>query len=373
MIEGASLVIVFVYPADVYGCGFYRLIGPAQALAEQGHDVRIVLPTDRADSLSGEIDTRTNRVVDVKVAPEADVVVLQRVTSSQVMQAIPHLRRQGVAVVVDMDDDMSKIDPSNPAFTGLHPAFGRSSEHNWNNAARACDLATVVTVSTPALLSVYARNRPGHVLTNCVPAAYLDIEHPAEADTFGWPGSTHSHPNDLAVVGPAVARLIRGGYAYRGVGPVDDLRQALGLDADPDVTGPVSMEDWAPTLAGMGVGMAPLADTEFNRAKSWLKILELSAVGVPWVASPRDEYRRFVGRTAGVGAFAERPNDWFSRIGQLLRSPSLREDRSAAGRELAARHTMEGNAWRWWEAWDLARGIERRAAPSVFAKRGATA
>lgn len=361
-------MIAYVYPADIYGCGFYRLIGPAQALVEQGHDVRIVLPTDRSNSLNGEVD-QNGQIVSVTVADDADVVVLQRVTSVQVMQAIPFIRAKGVAVVVDMDDDMSKIDPSNPAFAGLHPSFGRSPLHNWNNAARACDLATLVTVSTPALMAVYARKAPGRVLTNCVPEHYLALPRTEpEATTFGWPGSTHSHPNDLAVVGPAVARLVRGGYAYRGVGPVDDLRQALGLADDPDVSGPVDLDGWAPALSGMGVGMAPLADTEFNRAKSWLKPLELSAVGVPWVASPRDEYQRFVGST-GVGLFAERPNDWFKQLSKLLRSAALREDQSEGGRDLARRHTMEGNAWRWLEAWDQARRVQR-ATGSIFSKGG---
>src|SRR5690606_28606720 len=42
---------IYVYPADEYGCGYYRLIWPAQALQAQGHDIQIVMPKQRGFSL----------------------------------------------------------------------------------------------------------------------------------------------------------------------------------------------------------------------------------------------------------------------------------------------------------------------------------
>lgn len=360
-------MIVYVYPADSYGCGNYRLAWPGLALRAAGHDVRVVPPESRI-GIGADLDSRTGQLIAPRLPtavsplgrrdlpPDADVVVLQRVSLANLAAAIPMIRAQGIAVVVDMDDDLTKIDPNNPAFAGLRADSG-DRRHTWVNAHRAALAATLVTVSTPALLRVYAPRGNGIVLENRIPESYLSVDSPDSA-TFGWPGSVHSHPMDLQEVGPAVARLVRAGFEYYGVGPSDGLRAALGLEAEPDVTGTVSMQRWPHELGRLGVGLAPLADTEFNRAKSWLKPLELMACGVAWVASPRAEYARLC-RETGVGLLAADARDWFRQIKRLLTDEKLRRDQAAAGREAAAARTIEAGAWRWLEAWERAVNLER--------------
>jgi hypothetical protein len=340
-------MIVYVYPADDFGCGHYRLIWPAQALRAQGHDVRIVPPAART-GIGGDIDSQTGALVNVRIPPDADVIVMQRVSLAHLSAAVPMIRARGVAVVVDMDDDLTKIDPSNPAFWAMKADSG-DRRHTWRNAHQACLDATLVTVSTPALLPIYAPHGRGVVLENRIPAAYLDIPHEDSA-TIGWPGSTHSHPLDLHEVGPSVARLLREGHTYRGVGPADGLKAALRLEEEPEVTGSVDLDQWPAELAKIGVGLAPLADTKFNAAKSHLKPLELSACGVPWLASPRVEYRRLQ-RALGVGLLAERPKDWHRQLKRLVTDSPLRVEQSQAGRVAAAGWTIDGNAWRWAEVW----------------------
>ncbi len=361
---GCVLMIVYVFPADPYGCGSYRLAWPAQALRAQGHDIRLIPPSAR-NGIGGDIDSKTGRLVNVQIPPDADVIVMQRVSLAHLVAAGPMIRARGVAVVVDMDDDLTKIDPSNPAFWAMRTDTG-DRRHTWRNAHQACLDATLVTVSTPALLPIYAPHGRGVVIENRIPARYLDIPREDSA-TIGWPGSTHSHPLDLQEIGPSVARLLREGHSYHGVGPVDGLRQALGLEHDPEVSGSVELEEWPSELAKIGIGLAPLADTEFNRSKSWLKPLELSACGVPWVASPRAEYQRLQQRL-GVGLLAERPKDWYRHLKRLATDASFREDQSAAGRAWAARETIEGNAWRWLDIWSSAFETARATRKNPYAR-----
>ena len=212
-------------------------------------------------------------------------------------------------------------------------------------------------MSTPELLRVYAPRGNGIVLENRIPASYLDVVSP-DSDTFGWPGSVHSHPRDLQQVGPAAARLVREGFEYRGVGPADGLKMALGLPDEPQTTGTVSMEVYPHEIGQLGVGMAPLADTLFNAAKSWLKPLEMMACGTPWVASPRREYARLHEHT-GVGLLARTPNDWYRHLKRLLTDKELRLDQAERGRAAAAERTIEGGAWRWLEAWERAVNLQR--------------
>lgn len=87
----------------------------------------------------------------------------------------------------------------------------------------------------------------------------------------------------------------------------------------------------------------------FVSHNSRLKILEYSATGVPWVGSPTEDYLLFHGE--GCGQIAEKPKDWLRCLTRLVKDEAFRLEESAAGREVAARHTLEGNAWRWAEAW----------------------
>lgn len=349
---------IYIFPADLHGCGHYRLIWPARALQREGHNITIVGPKDRSRMLRGSM--MGDRMIDVSVPDDADVMVFQRVSHRYLVQAIALIRRKGIGVVIDIDDDLSCIHPANPAFTALHPRNGVHADHSWRYTQDACDNATLVTVSTPALLDRYARRAPGRVLYNMVPQHYLQVPH-ADSDVIGWAGSVHSHPTDLQVMGPAPAQLIQAGHRFKIVGPAQGIHQALGLlsNVQVEATGTLDLRAWPLGVSSVGIGVAPLADSRFNAAKSWLKMAEYAAVGVPCVGSPRNEYTRL--HKLGVGLLARNPNEWKMKLRTLATTPSLRAELSEAGRKVMAEHTIEGNAWRWLEVWSAAAEVERNA------------
>lgn len=352
-----------VYPADTTGCGWFRLLWPVEYLRRSlpaGTEIEVRPPTERDLKLRLEGE----RVVEV-VDPEPDAVyVFQRLTHSWMAQAVPLLRAAGAAVVIDVDDDLGSIHPRNPAYEALHPrnagtwdpASREPRRHSWANLAQACRDATLVTVSTPALLARYAGHGRGHVLYNYLPDVYYGQEH-ADSDVIGWPASLHSHPDDPSAVGGALARLTADGAAFQVVGDPTGVAQAFGLREGVSGTPPVDAAGWPAAVARLGIGIAPLADTRFNACKSWLKPLEMSALGVPWVASPRAEYARLHAR--GAGALADTPRRWHKELSRLHRSPALRQDRAAAGREAAAALMLRDHAWRWLDAWTQADAARR--------------
>lgn len=358
---------VYVYPADAWACGHYRLTWPAEALRAEGLDVTVVDPGDRRYALGEQVDDR-GQVHDVFAPNDADVIVLQRPTHRQLSQGVPLLRQRGVAVVVDMDDDLGRIHPRNPAFLMMHPKRGDPA-HSWHCARDACRDATLVTVSTPALLGRYAGHGRGQVLHNYVPRHALEPEH-VDSEVLTWCGSLHSHPDDLTVLGASVSNLVRAGATYRTTGSGLDVERALGLPEGSDQpTGTVPFEEWPEACARGGVAVAPLADTAFNAAKSWLKPLEALAGGVPVVMSPRAEYRR-LHKLTGVGFLAERPRHWEAALRRLLRDPVLRHEQSTAGRAAVREHlVLEDQAWRWAEAWSRAYDLERGSVPSGVTAR----
>lgn len=340
---------VHVYAADDSGCGKYRLRWPAAAC---GDDV-----VDRwgcSDFGEALIEDRGGKhtVVAGGIVPDCDVVVLQRPLVSTRLALIDFLQANGVAVVVDVDDDFSALDPRNVAWKDCHP--GHSPDRNWHWLKRACASADLVTVSTPALAKRYGAHGRVAVLRNCIPQRYLSESRDDHEGVYvGWSGSLDTHPGDLQTTRGAIADVGRKyGSRFAVIGTGRGVADALDLDGIPHASGWVDIERYPEALAQLDVGIVPLADTKFNQAKSWLKGLEMAAVGVPFVASPLPEYDRLA--KLGAGKLASSRKDWVAEVGLLVRSATRRAELAARGRQVAQQWTIERHAERWLSAWSEA-------------------
>ena len=346
---------VYVYPADATGCGHFRLIWPAEELKRQGYDVTI-MPPDERGAFHAEI--KDGRVVKVIYPRDADVIVLQRVSHKHLAQAVEVIRNDGVAVIMDIDDDLSTIHPNNPAWQILHPRSGGTSitqDHSWHHVETAARTSTLTVVSSDALATKYRGVHGARILYNRVPDHYLSIPH-EDSRTIGWCGSAWTHPDDGPEVGPAIARLVNDGESFAFVGPKEHVATSFGIADDSfTCTGGVPISKWPYRVAELGVGIAPLADTKFNSAKSWLKPLEYAALGVPCVMSPRAEYVRLHKQTnRDIGVLAERPKEWYRLLKRFVTNDPYRRLMGAQAREAAAELTYAKHAWRWMEVWDEA-------------------
>lgn len=349
---------VYAFPADMHGCGFYRIIWPAEQLKLQGIDVTIVEPGARDVGFVGVMSQDGQTMVDVQIPQDADLMVFQRVSHRHIAQAIRLIRAKGVAVIVELDDDLSCIDPRNPAFDLLQPG-GNNPEHSWHNIMDACKDATMVVTSTPALQRRYAVHGRGAVFENYIQRELLGIPR-IDHDAIGWAGSVHSHPGDLQVMGSSVNRLAQDGATLMVVGNGVGVHHAWGISETVPVhaTGVVPLAEWGSAVAKLGIGVAPLADTKFNAAKSWLKLAEMAAAGVPCIGSPRAEYARLNG--LGVGWLAKDDKEWFRKLQVLRKDLSFREELSQLGRAVMSGMTIEGNAWRLGEIWQDAVDLQRK-------------
>lgn len=352
---------VRAYPADVFGCGHFRLIWSCQLLQAAGHDVEMVAPGDR----QLELRVQGEEVLDVVLGDDApDVIVLQRVTHRFLAQAIPLLRGKGVAVVVDVDDDLSAIHPSNPAYDAMHPKNEMRTEpgrreprrHSWRNLSLACQNASLVTTSTQGLIRRYAAHGRGRVIPNYLPDSYYGLSH-EDSDVIGWPAALTSHPDDPSAVGGALARLTQGGAAFQVTGDPVGCGLAFGLSEDPSGLRDISITDWPAAVSRIGIGIAPLADTKFNQSKSWLKPLEMCALGVPWVASPSAEYARL--NRMGAGMLAWKSRDWYRSLDLLRRDGVFRSELAGRGYEVAERLRLRDHVGELAEAWEWAYQLER--------------
>lgn len=289
---------------------------------------------------------------------DADVVHVHRPMSRHLVTALQILQDKGIAVSVDIDDDLRAIPKGIPAWDPAQPHV--NPDENWQWFTRAAHVADMVTCSTPALLDRYAAHGRGAVIENCVPPEWLTRTPPhRETVTVGWSGSPSHHPHDLEQTGGMIAGAIeQTGATFHTIGGQDTLVK-LGVEGTWEPW--VDIFEYPARLVQFDIGIVPLADSKFNRAKSWLKGLELAALGIPFVASPTPEYRRL-----GAGLLAKRPRDWARHLRDLISDEDYRAETAAAGREVAACWTIDRHAHRWGEAWEQAatnrRKTSRRAA-----------
>ncbi len=376
---------ISTFPADQGACSAYRLRWPAQAAADQGHDVRIDTPAIRttfSERFDGE---HPPPWVEILAATcDTDTAVIQRPLHRQWLDVIPMLQAQGVRCVVELDDNFDVIHRRNAAWHSAEPDWLHTAEveqwtarygaprvverhgewhrcsdlvssSNRTNIALAIQAAGHLVVSTPALADHYGqRARTVRVVRNRVPERYLRIgEHHGDHADEGrrprvmWTGSTESHPNDLQQCGRGLAN-ITARFDLVIVGTGKGVDRALRRRVD-STSGWVHLDSYPAAYAHGDIAICPLELTAFNRSKSFIKPLEAAALGVVPVMSPTPEYLHL--HSLGVGLIARSADEWNDHVGRLVTSRALRCEMRAAGLEVAASMTVEGGASEFVEAW----------------------
>lgn len=338
---------VIVYPSDSTGCGMYRCRWPGQAALVAGHMVN-VMPYPKI--VVNNSNPPTVKGINVGTA---NVVVFQRPGSYQIQEVIRILKDNGVAVVIDMDDDLSCIHPRNPAFRAYDPRTNQNS--NWMHAQRACDMADWVTVTTPALAERYGSHGRVSVIPNHVPESYLKIQRPQnEIPVVGWAGWTTTHVDDLRVTKGIINQvLIDTGARFQAFGDAkifNDLQ--IRQRAPHTLRSFANILDYPQTLSEIDIGLVPLKRSPFNEAKSWLKALEMASLGIVPVVTPTYDNMRLV--ELGAAVPAETPKDWYREVKELILDNDKRLEMSLKAREAASDWTIEGNVGKWVNAWKSA-------------------
>ena len=100
------------------------------------------------------------------------------------------------------------------------------------------------------------------------------------------------------------------------------------------------------------MGVAPLVDDAYNRARSELHWLEYSLAGAATVASALDGGPYDPIRHGVDGLLAGSPDEWARHLAALAASPALREDLAGAARERVLREsTIAVRAPEWAQAY----------------------
>jgi glycosyltransferase involved in cell wall biosynthesis len=324
---------------------FYRAYLPMVALHERGHQVVEVLQ-------------RRGTPLPVAELARCDAVHIHRLLLTEDDDdCVARLRDAGVAVCLDDDDD-SEAAP--PELEGL-VAEGSLERARRDFARLLARAPQADLVTTPSVAIADRFERAGapqvRVIENHLPGAFNRVRALGhEGLVIGWhAASEHRLDADAlgleAVLGVLLER-------HRDVHVV-----TVGLDLRLDHER-YRREEFVPIaeltqlLADFDVGIVPLADTPFNRARSNVKARELAAAGVPWLASPVGAYRS-LGREQG-GMLVEE-GDWLASLEALIGARRERAKLAKRARAWAQRETIWTASAQWEQAFHHAIASARRA------------
>lgn len=310
---------------DFGGSDYYRIRQPLGELAKHGHETSVG-------------PARTS------VGPDgADVVVGEMIGSRLEGPAVHkwwrrmarHCRR-----VYELDDDPFEVEGHSP----VHGYYaGNLSRDSLTHCIQTADL---VTASVEPLAERMCKINPNVVVCkNRIDEKLLTLVRPRRDKTvIGWAGGS-THEKDL---GEAVYGLRKTLDRHRNT-----EGHFIGADFRYLVKRPMRYSGWAHDLfdyygrIDFDIGIAPLRATRFSEAKSAIKALEYSGLGIPVIASDVAPYREFV--IDGVtGWLVRREHEWAQRLRELVNDHSMREEMGKKARELAAQWTIQ-SGWRDWE------------------------
>jgi glycosyltransferase involved in cell wall biosynthesis len=316
-----------VDPPQPNGCAWYRMVLPSRALAALGWETGVGLP-------------RVNEEAGIGLAHLDgalygwDVNVFKLLMHEATATLIRTMQAKGSRIVIDVDDFHFGIDEENVAASSTNPYTNpKSNRAFYEMGIRAAD---TVTVSTAFLADFYnTRVRDVRIVRNALDVDRFEMVEQPETPTFGWVGGTWWRSGDIELLSEWLPQFVKDhgvGVHHSGHIPSDSKHFGVRAGLKRVTTEPMKLiRDYPSLLQHFHVGLVPLTRQPFNEAKSYLKGLEYAAAGIPFIATPTEEYRLL--HEAGVGRLAEGPDEWADHARELL-DPQVRRSEAARQRKI---------------------------------------
>jgi hypothetical protein len=330
-LPGAGRAGVYGWIHREGGVGHFRIVQPLEAFAASQAQLYRPAVAHGGDLTHDHLD-------------RFDTILAHGVHDERRTQVWQELAAVGKhRLVLDVDDAMWWADWA-PFREGWQPA---DLDRLYANVT----VAHVITTPSPVIAEYLSRWNPNvHVVPNTVPAWLCDWTMPERvAPVIGFQGSD-SHLRDWT--SGAQKQLSR----FLDHHPEWHLHTYGGhAAADPTGTGRVHHTPWTNSVetywrtVSLDIGIGPLRDTRFNRAKSDLRAREYAALGIVAVLPDLPLYRGTV--IDGVTGRLVQSHQTLSRVLAEVAGGELARMGQAARAVARLNFTTEGNIERWVEAW----------------------
>lgn len=275
------------------------------------------------------------------------MVIFYRVPAvDSVLRLIRRAKAQGLPTLWEVDDLI--FDPNaymaNSSLKAVSPKIQRSvlsGVPNYRAALLACDEA-IASTRTLAKAMLDAGAPLVHIVENALDAETLTAAEYAVANTrktddalrIVYGSGTNTHDEDFVEAAGAIRACLE---AY----PEVKLRiiGELNLPNELECFGErierfkgTSYPKYLQLMADCDIAIAPLEPTLFNDAKSNIKFIEASMVGLPSVCSSRAEFSGIILHGQN-GMLADNFLDWFASLRTLILDRDLRLEMAASAKE----------------------------------------
>lgn len=315
---------------------------------------RMVLPARSMDVSDAYVDV-TAVGVDTKSLMEYETVFVQRIHDWESFYVLERLKKAGKRIVYDIDDDIFNMDRDNPAAR----VIGRDEQMAALSCMKLADCVTTTNEELQERLEAMLEVSP-LVVPNAIDVDWWTptpfTGSPDEWKRIFWQGGD-THGDDWRECIEAVDAVM----AERS-----DVRVVILGFLPPAVLSMLKTQYWKGRVEFLEfmspetyvqmrkhvraeVGLAPLRDTLFNRAKSNLKFLEYSAMGMPTVASTVRPYESTI-ESGNDGFLANDAQGWFEAITTCLDDKRRRSAVLEAARRKVRGGYDVGNVAKAWKS-----------------------
>jgi glycosyltransferase involved in cell wall biosynthesis len=260
----------------------------------------------------------------LKADPKAPVFVFNRQPSHGI-HSLMTMKKAGIKIICDIDDHF-EVGPQ-------HVMYELFKKHNIAEIIKqSLQLADVVTCTNHELAEAvkpYAKHI--EILPNALPFDQgqftLSMDTESDRAMVYVAGTTHRHDMSLFA-----GHIDESHLTIAGHNPEREEWCKIEALFGPDVRykPETAIDTYMSLYEGHGVALAPLVDTEFNRCKSNLKVLEAGAKGIPIVVSDVHPYLNPTDYDAVD--YASDGIEWRERTEQLIHDRVYRAER---GQQLA--------------------------------------
>lgn len=262
-----------------------------------------------------------------KIGIWADIIVFGRRDTADYLSTWGGLRQfYNIPIVLDTDDNVHATRPFNPGYRGYYP--GAESLH-WNR--RTAREVNALTVSTENLKHVHDKDNSSiFVIPNNLEfKRWAKAKKPAHEEIRMGLLVSSAHHEDVKLLEKALPILLKKypnlHFYYTEIFNYLFTSFSEEFKAQMHPIGWIDLKTWPESVVGMGfdIGLAPLVDNFFNRAKSNLRFLEYSAAKMATVASPVEPYKCIQHKKTGF--LARNTQDWVDYVSILVEKKKLRE------------------------------------------------
>lgn len=340
---------IYMHISENSGVGYYRQYLPAVKLRESG--IANVLISDfrwgEGDHKEPDLDTL------FEIANWADIIVVGRKDIRDFYAQWGGIREFfNIPIVMDTDDNVRFVRPSNPGYVGYFPG---SEAIMWNKVGIS-KVFDAVTVSTQDLVDFHKKECPRiYLLPN-----NLDIKHwnhqPRNVwedgfTTIGFIGSS-AHGEGVKMIKKPIVEILKKYPKTKFL--ITGAYNIYFTDVDKELLKRIEwipwikLQDWPTSVKKLGIdiGLAPLADNMFNRAKSNLRWMEYSLAHMCTIVSPVKPY--LCVKDGETGFIAREQKDWQRIMEKLINNPNLRKKvAEQAYQEICTQYNIDTNIVLW--------------------------